>query len=163
MPVLLKGLDGIKAFSGFHLGKSGWMEVTQDMINSFASATDDYDWLHVDEARAAKGPFGKTIAHGYHTLSLAIPLLHDIYVLEDVGLGLNYGINRLRFPAPVPVNSNIRLDATLKSAESVDDSVQMVVECIMECDASRKPVMHAELVFRYWNSIPPGALANAGA
>lgn len=155
MPIVLKGLDGIKAHAGFDLGKSGWIEVTQDMINTFAAAADDYDWLHVDAARAAEGPFGKTIAHGYHTLSLVIPLLHDIYLLEDVGIGLNYGIDRLRFPAPVPVNSSVRLSVKMKSAEAVDDSIQMTIECTMECDAAPKPVLYAELLFRYWPSLHP--------
>ncbi len=150
MPILLRGIEGIKAYAGFNLGKSSWMEVSQDMINAFASTTDDWDWIHVDEERSREGPFGDTIAHGYLTLSLVIPLLHDIYLLEDIGVGLHYGINRLRFPAPLPVNSSIRLDATLKSAEAVDDGVQMVLECVMECDATAKPVMYAEIVYRFW-------------
>lgn len=155
MPVMLRGIDGIKAYAGFHLGNSCWLEITQDMINEFAAVTDDKEWLHVDEERARSGPFGKTIAHGYLTLSLVIPLLKDIYVVEDVGMGLNYGINRLRFTAPVPVNSNVRLSATLKAVEPVDQSVQVTLECIVECDATAKPALVAELVFRYWPEAKP--------
>ncbi|WP_421793723.1 MaoC family dehydratase [Hydrocarboniphaga effusa] len=158
MPIMLKGLDGIRAHAGFQLGKSGWIEVTQEMINTFADATDDYDWLHVDEAKAKEGPFGGTIAHGYHTLSLVIPLLHDIYVLEDVGVGLHYGVDRLRFPAPVPVNSSVRLSARMKSAEPIGETIQMTLECTMECDSSDKPVLYAEIIFRYWPNMRPGSI-----
>ena len=152
MPILLRGIDGIKAYAGFNLGKSSWVEVTRDMIHAFASATDDRDWISVDEERAAQGPFGGAIAQSYLVLSLTIPLLSDIYLLEDIGLGLQGGINRLRFLAPVPVNSSIRLDVTLKSVEEVGEGIQAVLICVMECDASRQPAFEAEIVYRFWPS-----------
>lgn len=153
MPILLRGIQGIKAYAGRNLGKSAWMEIDQEMINAYASMTDDRDWISVDEARSRRGPFGGTVAPGYLVLSLAIPMLHDIYLLEDIGeLGLHCGVDRLRFLAPVPVNSSIRLDATLKSVDTVEEGGKLVLECVMECDATREPVLEAELVYRFWSS-----------
>jgi len=152
MPILLRGIEGIKAYAGFNLGKSSWVEVNKDMIDRFASATDDWDWISVDEERAAHGPFGGAIAQSYLVLSLVIPLLSDIYLLEDIGLGLQCGINRLRFLAPVPMNSSIRLDATLKSVEAVGEGAQLVLECVIECDAAKQPALEAEIVYRFWPS-----------
>ncbi len=152
MPILLRGIEGIKAYAGFNLGKSSWVEINKDMINGFASATDDWDWISVDEEKAAQGPFGGTIAQSYLVLSLMIPLLSDIYLLEDIGLGLQCGINRLRFLAPVPVNSSIRLDATLKSVDAVGEGAQLVLVCVIECDATKEPALEAEIVYRFWPS-----------
>ena len=152
MPILLRGIEGIKAYAGFHLGKSSWIEVNRDMITGFAAATDDWDWISVDEEKAAQGPFGGAVAQSYLILSLMVPLLSDIYLLEDIGLGLQCGINRLRFLAPVPVNSSIRLDATLKSVETVGDGAQLVLDCVIECDAAKQPALEAEIVYRFWPS-----------
>lgn len=152
MPILLRGVEGIKAYAGFNLGKSSWIEINKDMINGFASATDDRDWLSIDEEKAALGPFGGAIAQSYLVLSLIVPLLSDIYLLEDIGLGMQCGINQLRFVAPVPVNSSIRLDATLKSVEAVGEGAQLVLGCVIECDASKQPVLEAEIVYRCWPS-----------
>ncbi len=149
-PLRLKGIAGIKAYAGRHLGTSRWFAIDQQRIDRFAAATEDYDWIHVDPQAAKNGPFGKTIAHGYLTLSLVFALLREVYVFEDITMGLNYGIDKLRFPAPVPVDSHIRLDVTLKEARDVPDGVQMTVACVIECDAAAKPAIVADLVFRFY-------------
>jgi acyl dehydratase len=148
-PLRLKGIAGIKSYAGRHLGTSDWITIDQKRIDAFAEATGDFDWIH---ELAKGGPFGKTIAHGYLTLSMVFALLREIYVFEDIKMGLNYGIDKLRFPAPVPVNSRIRLDATLKEARDVADGVQMTVNCTIECDAVPKPVVVADLVFRFYEA-----------
>ena len=149
-PVVLKGIAGIKAHAGQHLGKSQWLTIDQTRINAFADATGDHDWIHVNPERAKTGPFGKTIAHGYLTLSMVFALIREVYVFEDIKMGLNYGIEKLRFPSPVPVDSRIRLDLTLKEARDVPDGVQITVGCTIECDASSKPAVVADLVFRHY-------------
>jgi acyl dehydratase len=151
-PIVLKGIAGIRSYAGKHLGTSDWLVVDQKRIDTFAEATGDFDWIHVNPELAKDGPFGKTIAHGYLTLSLVFALLREIYVFEDIKMGLNYGIEKLRFPAPVPVDSRIRLDATLKEARDVADGVQMTVGCIIECDAVPKPAVVADLVFRFYEA-----------
>jgi acyl dehydratase len=150
LPLRLKGIAGIKAHAGRHLGTSSWLRVDQERINLFADATGDHDWIHVNPELAKDGPFGKTIAHGYLTLSMVFALLREVYVFEDIKMGLNYGIDRLRFPAPVPVDSNIRVDVFLKEAKDVPDGVQMTVSCTIECDAMPKPAVVADLVFRFY-------------
>ncbi len=150
MPILLRGVEGIQAYMGFNLGKSSWVEIDQAMINNFASVTDDSDWLCVDEDRARNGPFGGTVAQSYLILSLVTPMLHDIYLLEGVGHSSHHGLNRLRFPAPVPVNSSVRLDATLRSVERVEEGVELLLECAMECDGRSTPVLLAEIICRVW-------------
>ena len=151
-PLRLKGIDGIKSYAGKHLGTSQWLTIDQQRIDLFAEATGDFDWIHVNPELAKNGPFGKTIAHGYLTLSMVFALLREIYVFEDIKMGLNYGIDKLRFPAPVPVDSRIRLDATLKEARDVPDGVQMTVSCTIECDAVPKPVVVADLVCRFYEA-----------
>jgi acyl dehydratase len=147
VPILLRGIEGIKAYSGFHLGKSSWVEVSQDMINAFASATDDWDWISVDEARARRGPFGKPVAQNTLILSLIVPLLHDVFVLEDIGVNIVHGIDRLRFRGTVPVDSSVRLDVTVKSVDITSEHRHWVLACKMECDISDTPVLDAELVY----------------
>ncbi|MGF6507364.1 MaoC/PaaZ C-terminal domain-containing protein [Paraburkholderia sp. 32] len=147
MPILLRGIEGIKAYSGFHLGKSSWVEVSQDMINTFASATDDWDWISVDEARARRGPFGKPVAQNTLILSLIVPLLHDVFVLEDIGVNIVHGIDRLSFSGTVPVDSSVRLDVAVKTASMTGERGHWVLACKMECDVSDTPVLEAELVY----------------
>ncbi len=151
-PIRLKGIAGIKSYEGRHLGTSEWLTIDQHRIDVFAEATGDFDWIHVNPELAKDGPFGKTIAHGYLTLSMVFALLREIYVFEDIRMGLNYGIDKLRFPAPVPVDSRVRLDAVLKEARDVPDGVQMTVGCTIECDAVKKPAVVADLVFRFYES-----------
>jgi acyl dehydratase len=141
----------LTALTGQHLGYSEWREVSQDQINTFADATDDHQWIHVDAELAAAGPFGTTIAHGFLTLSLLIPMWSEILHFEGVRLGINYGLNRVRFPSPVPVGSRIRAGATLVSVETVDDgSFQIVVDFVIERDGAEKPCCIAEGLYRFY-------------
>jgi acyl dehydratase len=151
-PVHLKGIAGIKARAGQHLGTSDWHTIDQARIDAFAEATLDFDWIHTKPELAKDGPFGKTIAHGYLTLSMVFALLREVYVLDDIKMGLNYGIDRLRFPAPVPVDSKIRAVVVMKDAHDVPDGVQMTLTCTIECDATTKPAIVADLVFRFYEA-----------
>ncbi|MCW2899477.1 MAG: enoyl-CoA hydratase [Streptosporangiaceae bacterium] len=151
MTTTVNGLAELKAKAGQDLGHSGWMEVPQDRINAFADATDDHQWIHVDTERAAAGPFGGTIAHGYLTLSLVIPLWSDLLEVTGVGMGVNYGLNRVRFPAPVPAGAKIRLSASLTEVTDVPGGgVQALVDFTVECDRGGKPVCVAQAVYRYY-------------
>jgi acyl dehydratase len=100
MATIIDGIDGLKANVGEHLGYSGWVEITQDQVNRFADATGDHQWIHVDVERAKAGPFGAPIAHGYLTLSLGPALLPEIVQVQGISMGVNYGANKVRFPAP---------------------------------------------------------------
>ena len=135
---------------GQEIGSSKWHEITQERINTFAEATDDHQWIHVDPEMAAQGPFGTTVAHGYLTLSLAPMLMSEIWEFEDVQMGINYGLNRVRFPAPVPVGSKVRATAKLQSVEEIANGVQIVVECTFEREGGEKPVCVAETVSRLY-------------
>ncbi|WP_052024658.1 MaoC family dehydratase [Pseudomonas sp. G5(2012)] len=147
---MLRGIEGIKAHVGFNLGKSSWLEVNQEMIDSFARETEDRQWIYVDPQKARQGPFGTTVAQGYLTLGLVAAMLQDIYVLEGVGVGMHYGIDNMRFPLPVPVNASIRLEAMLKSVTSFEDTGEIVLACTVECDATQTPVMHGDIIYRFW-------------
>jgi acyl dehydratase len=139
-------LAGLK---GTELGTSDWFEVTQDRVNTFADATDDHQWIHVDVERATKeSPFGGPIAHGYLTLSLLIPMWTQVLTVTDQTMGVNYGLNKVRFPAPVPVGSKVRLVATLADVEEIKGGVQMTVSAVIEREGGDKPVCIAEPVFR---------------
>ena len=136
---------------GKHLGYSAWWEISQEQIAKFADATHDHQWIHLDAERAAAGPFGTTIAHGYLTLSLLVPMWHDILEFEGLRLGVNYGLNKVRFPSPVPVGSRIRAGATLVSVEAVaDGSVQAVVDFIVEREGGGKPCCVAQGIYRFY-------------
>jgi acyl dehydratase len=143
-------IDKFKELVGTHLGYSDWHRVTQEQINLFADATGDHQWIHVDPERAKSGPFGTAIAHGYLTLSLAPGLLHEVVVVEGTSLGVNYGCNKVRFPAPVPVDSNLRIGVAVKDAEDVTNGVQVVLELTFETEGSAKPSCVAEVVYRYF-------------
>lgn len=133
------------------LGTSSWMEITQEDVNMFADATKDHQWIHVDAERAAKGPFGGTIAHGYMSLALVIPLWSELLVVKDVGMAVNYGLNRLRFPVPVPVGSRVRLAGRLASASEVKGGgVEVIAHLTMEVEGSEKPALVAEAVYRFY-------------
>lgn len=136
---------------GTDLGASSWIEITQQDIDTFAEATRDHQWIHVDPERAAKGPFGSTIAHGYLTLGLVIPLWSELLQVENVGMSVNYGLNKLRFPAPVPVGSRIRLLGKLASASEVAGGVQVAADLTMEIEGSEKPALAAEAVYRFYD------------
>ncbi|WP_327096191.1 MaoC family dehydratase [Nocardia vinacea] len=136
---------------GTDLGTSDWHEIPQRDIDMFAEATHDEQWIHVDVERAKTGPFGGTIAHGYLTLSLLIPLWSEILVIENRGMAINYGLNKVRFPAPVPAGSKVRLTATLADATDLGDgAVQVTVDAVMEREGADKPVCIAQMVHRYF-------------
>jgi acyl dehydratase len=136
---------------GDDLGSSPWVEVSQEMINLFAEATGDHQWIHVDVERAKEGPFGGPIAHGYLTLSLLIPLWSQIVEFEELGMAVNYGLNKVRFPAPVPAGGRVRVGAVLADAEEVDgDGVQATVDAVMHVEGAAKPVCVAQMVHRYY-------------
>ena len=135
---------------GQELGSSSWLEVKQERIDLFADATDDHQWIHVDVERAKSGPFGGPIAHGYLTLSLLIPLWTEILVVENLDLAVNYGLNKVRFPAPVPAGAKVRVTATLAAAEEVEGGVQATVDAVMEVEGGKKPVCIAQMVHRYY-------------
>jgi acyl dehydratase len=136
--------------AGETLGQSDWVTITQEDVNLFADATGDHQWIHVDPERAAKGPFGKTIAHGYMTLSLLPRLMHQVYTVDGVKLAINYGLNKVRFPAPVPVGSRVRATSTLGTVDDVGNgAVQAIVSTTVEIEGSAKPACVAESVVRY--------------
>ena len=133
---------------GKELGPTEWLEVDQERIDRFAEATGDHQWIHIDQDRAAEGPFGTTIAHGYLTLSLCAPLMGDALQLSGYRMGINYGVNKVRFPAPVPSGSRVRATFTVQSVEEVPGGEQGVVLAVVEREGGDKPVCVAELVAR---------------
>jgi acyl dehydratase len=149
VPTIANGLGDLRALGGVELGPSDWLEITQERVDTFADATGDYQWIHVDLERAANGPFGGPIAHGYLTLALIIPLWTELLRIEGIGMAVNYGLNRVRFPAPVPVGSRVRLHARVVSVEPVRDGVQLTVDFTVEVSGSDKPAVVAQAVYRY--------------
>ncbi len=144
-------LAEIPALKGSVLGSSEWFEVSQDRVNTFADATDDHQWIHVDPERAAaESPFGGPIGHGFLTLSLFVPMWSQILRVTDATMGVNYGLNKVRFPAPVPVGSRIRLTATLLDVEEVKGGLQLVVSGVIEREGSDKPVCVLESLTRIY-------------
>ena len=145
------GIDGVKALPlGESLGHSDWLEITQDVVDLFADATGDHQWLHVDPERAAAGPFGGTIAHGYLTLSLVPILLPQVLELSGFGMGVNYGCDRVRFPSPVPVGSRVRASVTLDEVTDVPRGVQMTVTMTFEIEGGTKPACVATILVRQY-------------
>jgi acyl dehydratase len=147
MTRVFDSLDDFKAAAGEELGKSDWLTITQEQINTFADATGDHQWIHVDPERAATGPFGTTIAHGYLTLSLLPAFGEQIYSVNGLAFGMNYGSNKVRFPSPVPVDSKLRATATLKETAEIAIGTQCVVNFVIEREGADKPVCIAEVVF----------------
>lgn len=133
---------------GKELGPTEWFEVSQERIDEFARATDDPQWIHTDPVQAAAGPFGTTVAHGFLTLSLCVPLMTQTLGLSGYRMGINYGVNKVRFPAPVPSGSRIRARFTVQSVDEVPGGDQGVVLATVECEGADKPVCVAELVLR---------------
>jgi acyl dehydratase len=146
----ISGIDELRAKVGEELGVSEWHEVTQDAINAFADATGDHQWIHVDPERAAQTPWGSTIAHGLYTLSIGPKFTFDMFTIEGFAFGLNYGYNKVRFPAPLPVNSRVRMRATLSSVDDVPGGVQLTITQTFERDGEDKPVCVAESVSRMY-------------
>ena len=144
-------LAELPSLKGQQLGVSDWFEVTQDRVNTFADATDDHQWIHVDPARAtAESPFGGPIGHGFLTLSLFVPMWSQVLQVTDITMGVNYGLNKVRFPAPVPVGSRIRLIATLLDVEEVKGGLQLTVSGVVEREGSDKPVCVLESLTRLY-------------
>jgi acyl dehydratase len=135
---------------GQQLGHSEWLEIDQQRINLFAEATGDHQWIHVDPERAAEGPFGKTIAHGYLTLSLANLFLPQIMQVNNVSMGVNYGCEKVRFPAPVPVGSRVRGSGEVISAEEVKGGVQVVVRISIEIEGGERPACVIDTISRFF-------------
>ncbi|AXG14560.1 MaoC family dehydratase [Intrasporangium calvum] len=143
------GLEELAAAVGEQLGQSDWHEITQQQVDLFADATGDHQWIHVDPERAKGGPFGQTIAHGYLTLSLLPVLAAEIYRVDGVQLGLNYGANKVRFPAPVPVGSRVRGSAQLLELTPIAVGTQAVVRMTVEIEGGAKPACVADVVWVY--------------
>jgi acyl dehydratase len=143
-------LDELRAATGQVLGPSDWIAVDQAQIDKFAEATGDHQWIHVDPTRAATGPFGTTIAHGFLTLSLMPVMLESLYKIEGVRMGVNYGLNKVRFPAPVPVDSRLRANAEVVEVSDIEGGAQMVLRTTIEREGATKPVCVAELVVRVY-------------
>lgn len=151
-PLALDG-KGLRAHVGRHLGHSRWHQITQEQIDSFADATGDHQWIHVDAERAKAGPFGRTVAHGYLTLSLAPLLLQDVLTVEAVVV-VNYGLNRVRFPSPVPAEARVRLGAELLAVEEVAGGAQATLGLTFEMQEQSKPACVAEIIFRFYDEAP---------
>ncbi len=149
-PRIINGVDELKSLVGQHLGYSDYVEITQDQVNAFADATGDHQWIHVDVERAKAGPFGGPIAHGYLTLSLGPMLAPQIYQVDGFTMGVNYGADKIRFPAPVPVGSKLRLGATLVDLTEIAGGIQMKMEFSFEVDGAPKPSCVAEVLFRLY-------------
>jgi acyl dehydratase len=147
----IDGIEGLRSLAGQELGTSAWTTITQEQVDQFAAATGDHQWIHTDPERAKDGPFGTTIAHGYLSISLVPALLREIVAVDGVAMALNYGINKLRFPSPVPVGSRVRMSARLAEVEEVAGGVQVVIAVTIEVEDQPKPACVAEVVYRYFS------------
>jgi len=139
-------LDEIGAAAGEELGTSDWVEITQSRVDQFAEATGDFQWIHVDVARAKEGPFGGTVAHGYLTLSLLPWLGSQVFALETPGAKLNYGLNKVRFPNPVLVGARVRVTVTLAEVTDLPQGKQLTFKQVIEIEGQEKPACVAESV-----------------
>ena len=150
MTTIVDGVDAFHELVGKELGHSEWQTITQERVNLFADATDDHQWIHVDPERAKEGPFGVAIAHGYLTLSLAPVLLNKIIRVDNMKFGVNYGCNKVRFPSPVPVGSDLRMGVTVAGVDDVEGGVQVTYDLVMEVKDAPKPACVAQVVYRYY-------------
>jgi len=150
MATIIKDQADLMAHVGQHLGYSEYITVTQEQVQLFADATGDHQWIHLDTERAKTGPFGQTIAHGYLTLSLAPVLIGQIWKVEGVKMGVNYGTNKVRFMAPVPVGAKVRAGIKLLEATEIAGGAQVVLETTFECEGATKPSCVAEIIFRHY-------------
>jgi acyl dehydratase len=148
--ITVNGIDELKGLVGEDLGHSAWLEITQERVDTFADATGDHQWIHVDVEKAKAGPFGAPIAHGYLTLSLVIPLFGELLKVDGVKMGVNYGLEKVRFPHPVPVGSKIRLNAKVVSVEDVPGGTQSTFDFTVEIDGVAKPACVARTVYRQY-------------
>jgi acyl dehydratase len=148
--VVISGLDELKSRIGEEIAVSDWREVTQEDIDTFAEVTGDDQWIHVDTERAKDTPFGGTIAHGFFTLSLAPRFSYDLMKMEGVAFGLNYGLNKVRFPAPLPVGSKVRMRMQLQNVEDIQGGAQVTMLYTFEREGGDKPVCVAESLARFY-------------
>ncbi|GAA2177246.1 MaoC family dehydratase [Leucobacter tardus] len=142
--------EELSTLVGTDLGATEWREVTQDRVNTFADAADDHQWIHTDPERAAEGPFGAPIAHGFLTLSLLIPMWVELLDVTGVTTKVNYGLDKVRFPAPVKVGDRIRMSATIAELNEVPGGVQIAVDVIIEIDGGAKPAVVARSLQRFY-------------
>lgn len=149
MTTVFASPDDLLPAIGRDLGASEWIEIDQARIDLFADATGDHQWIHVDPAQAAGGPFGATIAHGYLTLALTNQFLPEIVRVDGISMGINYGVNKVRFPQPVVVGSRVRASAVLTSADEIDGGVQAVITIVVEIEGAQKPACVVESVSRF--------------
>lgn len=149
-PVVLQGADEVRAAVGRHFGYSAWLEITQDRVNLFAEATGDFQWIHVDVERATKeSPYGGPIAHGYLTMSLSNMLVPAVIRVDGFSMGINYGVDRVRFPAPVPVGASLRAGVELLEVTDVAGGLQTRMQITMEVENSEKPACVIESLARW--------------
>ncbi|MGD9484421.1 MaoC family dehydratase [Streptomyces sp. TRM70308] len=149
-PRVFTSVEELRAAVGEEFGPSDWLEVDQERVDLFADATGDHQWIHVDPERAARGPFGQTIAHGYLTLSLLPALVPQVLRVEGVRMGVNYGVNKVRFPATVPVGSRLRARVRIADVAEAGGGVQLTAQVTVEREGGDKPVCVAESVSRYY-------------
>jgi len=150
MPTVFETPDELKNAVGKQLGTSDWLEITQDRIDQFAEATGDHQWIHVDPERARKGPFGACIAHGYLTQSLVNMFLPQIVQVKGISMGVNYGADRVRFPAPVPVGSRVRGSAEVLGVEEIKGAIQATIRVTVEIEGSDRPGCVIDTISRYY-------------
>jgi acyl dehydratase len=150
MPTVFETPAALEEAVGRHLGYSDWLEITQERVDQFADATGDHQWIHVDPERAKRGPFGACIAHGYLTLSLVNHFLPQIVEVRGISMGVNYGADRLRFPAPVPVGSRVRGGGELVKVEAVEGGVQATVRVTVEIEGGPRPACVVDTISRYY-------------
>ena len=151
MTRMIEGIAGLQELVGEHLGYSPYVEITQEQVNTFAEATGDHQWIHVDVERAkAESPFGGPIAHGYLTLSLTPMLMPQIFNVGGISMGVNYGAEKIRFPAPVPVGSRVRLGVTLDAVDDIAGGAQVTATAVIEVEGAEKPSCVAQVVYRYY-------------
>src|SRR3954452_5604226 len=146
MATTFTGVDEVVHAVGTQLGETEWLEITQEQVNQFADATGDHQWIHVDVEKASKGPYGGTIAHGYLTLSLIARFGNELFSVEGVTAKLNYGVNKVRFPAPVPVGARVRANASIAGAQETPVGVQVSLQWVIDIETSTKPACVAETV-----------------
>jgi acyl dehydratase len=147
---MMTDLAGLAAHAGETLGTTGWRTFTQDEVNAFADLTDDHNFIHVDPKAAARTPFGGTIAHGYFTMAMLAPITQELIQVSDLGMGVNYGLDKVRFPAPVPVGARFRGSAVLDEVSEVKGGQQAKVTVTIEVEDAPKPAVVAECLFRYY-------------
>jgi acyl dehydratase len=147
-PRTVEGVEGLRGLVGEHVGYSDWLEVTQEQVDRFAEATGDHQWIHVDPERAKDGPFGGTIAHGFLTLSLIPRVLPQLLDVRGFSMGVNYGMDKVRFPSPVPVGSKLRAGAVVEDVQEVGGGVQTTLTITFEVDGADKPACVARFLER---------------